>query len=84
MRDAISASGGLGEPWCLDGANAVRVGDLLFVIEVDDLELILSESQEPAHFKARRKFQKVVDSMPAQDARPKYSPRPANPWDHKS
>jgi hypothetical protein len=37
VRDAISASGGLGEPWCLDGANAVRVGDLLFVIEVDDL-----------------------------------------------
>lgn len=37
VRDAISASGGVGEPWCLDGVNAVRVGDLLFVIEVDDL-----------------------------------------------
>ncbi len=44
----------------------------------------LIESQEPAHVKARRKFQKVVDSMPAQDARPQYSPRPANPWDRKS
>jgi arylsulfatase A-like enzyme len=44
----------------------------------------LIESQEPAHVKARRKFQKVVDSMPAQDARPQYDPRPANPWDRKS
>ena len=37
VRDAIRASGGLGEPWCFDGVNAVRVGDVLFVIEVDDL-----------------------------------------------
>ncbi|TXH32970.1 MAG: hypothetical protein E6Q98_23425 [Rhodospirillaceae bacterium] len=37
VRDALSASGDLGEPWCLDGVNAVRAGDLLFVIEVDDL-----------------------------------------------
>lgn len=37
VRDAISSSGGLGEPWCLDDANAVRVGDLLLVIDVDDL-----------------------------------------------
>lgn len=42
MRDAISASGGLGEPWCLDGVNAVRVGNLLLVIEVDDLGWVLS------------------------------------------
>ncbi|UCD53117.1 MAG: sulfatase-like hydrolase/transferase [Phycisphaerales bacterium] len=43
----------------------------------------LIESQEPAHVKARQKFQKVVDSMPDQDARPKYRPRLANPWDRK-
>ena len=33
VRDAISASGGLGEPWCLDGVTAVRVGNVL--LEVD-------------------------------------------------
>ena len=37
VRDVISASGGLGESWCLDDVDAIRVGDLLFVIEVDDL-----------------------------------------------
>lgn len=37
VRQAISVSGGLGEPWRLDGADAVRVGNLLFVIEADDL-----------------------------------------------
>ena len=37
VRDAIDASGGLGEPWRLDDADAVRSGDLLFVVEVDDL-----------------------------------------------
>lgn len=37
VRDAIDASGGLGEPWHLDGANAVRLGDLLFTIDTDDL-----------------------------------------------
>lgn len=37
MRSAITASGGLGEPWFLDGVNAVRVGDWLFEVEVDDL-----------------------------------------------
>lgn len=42
VSDAISASGGLGEPWCLDGVNAVRVGDLLFVIEVDDIGWMLT------------------------------------------
>jgi hypothetical protein len=42
VRDAIRASGGLGEPWCLDGVNAVRVGDLLLVIEVDDLGWMLT------------------------------------------
>ena len=37
VRDAISASGVPGEPWHLDGMNAVRVGSLLLVIDVDDL-----------------------------------------------
>ncbi len=37
VRAAISASGVRGEPWYLDGMNAVRVGNLLLVIDVDDL-----------------------------------------------
>lgn len=42
VRDAIRASGGVGEPWCLDGVNAVRADDVLFVIDVDDLGWILT------------------------------------------
>jgi len=42
VRAAISASGGLGEPWCVDGSNAVRVGNLLLVVEVDDLGWIVT------------------------------------------
>jgi hypothetical protein len=42
VRAAIAASGGIGEPWCLDGANAVRVGNLLLEIEVDDLGWMLT------------------------------------------
>jgi len=45
VRDGIGASGGLGEPWCLDGASAVRSGDLLFVIEVDDLGWVMTAYQ---------------------------------------
>jgi hypothetical protein len=37
VRDAIRASGGIGEPWCLDGVNAVRVGNLLLEVDADDL-----------------------------------------------
>jgi len=42
VRDAIKASGGLGEPWYLDGVNAARVGNLLFVIDVDDLGWVVT------------------------------------------
>lgn len=41
----------------------------------------LIASQAPAHVAARMKFQGVVDSMPATDARPKYRPRPSQPWE---
>jgi len=43
----------------------------------------LVTSQEPAHLQARRKFQAVVDSMPARDARPQYHPRPSQPWERR-
>lgn len=42
VRGAISASGGLGEPWFLDGENAIRVGNLLIEIETDDLGWLLT------------------------------------------
>ena len=32
---------------------------------------------------AIEKFQAVVDTMPEKDARPKYTPRKANPWEKK-
>jgi arylsulfatase A-like enzyme len=41
----------------------------------------LIASQAPAHVAAKKKFQKVVDAMPAQDARPKYRPRASQPWE---
>ena len=42
VHAAISASDGIGEPWCLDGVNAVRVGNVLLVIDVDDLGWVLT------------------------------------------
>lgn len=42
VRAAISDSGGLGEPWCVDGVNAVRAGNLLLLIEVDDLGWVVT------------------------------------------
>jgi len=43
----------------------------------------LIDSEAPDCVAALRKFQAVLDSMPAKDARPKYDPRPANRWDRK-
>lgn len=37
VQKAIESSGGLGEPWDVDGLNAVRVGNLLLEVDVDDL-----------------------------------------------
>lgn len=37
VHEAINASGGIGEPWILDGVNAVRVGNFLLAIDTDDL-----------------------------------------------
>lgn len=42
MREAISASGGLGEPWRLDDVNAVRVGNLLLEVDNDDLGWVVT------------------------------------------
>lgn len=40
-------------------------------------------STKPEHLAAMEKFQAVVDTMPEKDARPKYTPRRANPWEKK-
>lgn len=42
MNEAISASGGFGEPWCLDDVNAVRVGNLLLEVDNDDLGWVVT------------------------------------------
>ncbi|UCD50498.1 MAG: sulfatase-like hydrolase/transferase, partial [Phycisphaerales bacterium] len=41
----------------------------------------LIASDAPLHLAAKQKFQSVVDAMPARDARPKYGPRPGQPWE---
>ena len=43
----------------------------------------LIDSTDPAHVTARRRFQRIVDTMPDKDARPKYRPRPPQPWDKR-
>lgn len=42
VREAISASGGFGEVWRLDDADAVRVGNLLLEIDADDLGWVMT------------------------------------------
>ncbi len=42
VHKAIHASGGLGEPWWLDGINAVRVGNRLLEIDTDDLGWVVT------------------------------------------
>jgi len=46
-------------------------------------ETNLIASTDAAHVAALRKFQDVLDHLPAADARPQYEPRAANPWDRK-
>ena len=47
----------------------------------EEKNLITSDRVE--HKKARKKFQQVVDALPDKDARPRYEPRAANPWDRQ-
>ena len=46
-------------------------------------ETNLLASTDAAHTAALKKFQAVLDGLPAADARPQYEPRAANPWDRK-
>jgi len=43
----------------------------------------LLASTNPEHLTAIEKFQAVVNTMPEKDARPKYTPRKAQPWEKK-
>ena len=41
----------------------------------------LIASKEPAHMAALKKLSQVVEGFPERDARPRYDPLPAQPWD---
>ena len=43
----------------------------------------LLTSTDPAHRSALKRFQKVLESFPIKDARPRYDPTPPQPWDRK-
>jgi arylsulfatase A-like enzyme len=64
---------------CVDTGRTITE---LYDLKVDPWEeKNLIASTDVAHADARRKFQKIVDSMPARDARPKYRPRARQPWE---
>ena len=46
------------------------------------LDQARSESR-PEHRAALKKFRGVVSGMPDRDARPRYRPRPPQPWDRR-
>ena len=68
----------------------VWVGNDRSIIRLHDLktdppeEKNLLDSTDTVHVAARKKFQAVIDALPEKDARPKYDPRKANPWDKSS
>ncbi|MCA9174195.1 MAG: sulfatase-like hydrolase/transferase [Planctomycetales bacterium] len=58
--------------------------DQLFDMQNDPAEsknLLQGGSAPSSATASMKKFQAVVDSMPKADARPRYAPRAANPWD---
>lgn len=67
--------------WVSAEREIIRLHDL---IEDPYEEKNLIDSDEAAHVAALGKFRKVVASIPEKDARPRYEPRAANPWDRKA
>jgi arylsulfatase A-like enzyme len=67
--------------WVVETKKIERLHDLS-VDPAEEKNLLSSTDQ--AHRKALAKFQKIVRSMPAKDARPLYKPRAPNAWDIKS
>lgn len=54
----------------------------LYDLESDPAEeRDLIDSEVSAHVSAKRKLTAVVESFPRKDARPRYDPTPAQPWD---
>jgi len=72
-----------------DKRYKVWVSEQRKISQLYDLRMDPSEqknliaSTKPEHLAAIEKFQAVVDTMPENDARPKYTPRKANPWEKK-
>ena len=66
--------------WVDNKAKIIRLHDLK--ADLDEKQNLLA-GDAPESKAALAKFQAVVDTMPDRDARPKYEPRPANPWDRK-
>jgi len=66
--------------WVDSKGKIIRLHDLK--ADPDEKENLLGRDT-PETKSALAKFQAVVDSMPDHDARPKYTPRAANPWDRK-
>jgi len=65
--------------WVLDGQSAK-----LFDLQADPAEENnLIDSTDPDVVAARRKLESVVASCFPQDARPRYTPAPPQPWDRK-
>ncbi|MHC4807597.1 MAG: sulfatase/phosphatase domain-containing protein, partial [Planctomycetota bacterium] len=65
--------------WVLDRSSA-KLFDLL----ADPAEANnLLDNTDPKVLAARRRLEAVVQSFPAEDARPKYDPTPPQPWDKK-
>jgi arylsulfatase A-like enzyme len=72
-----------------DKRHKVWVSSERKIIRLHDLkedpfeETNLIDSDQAAHRAALEKCRKVVASLPEKDARPRYEPRAANPWDRK-
>ena len=65
--------------WVSNERKIIRLHDL----KADPFEETnLLDSTDDAHQVALKKFQALIDAMPAKDARPKYDPRKTNSWDN--
>ena len=57
----------------------------LYDLKADPSEVLnLKDSSNRAHTGAMRRFEAIVNDMPARDARPVYQKRKPNPWDKTS
>jgi hypothetical protein len=64
--------------WVDERARITRLHDL---VKDPAEQANLIGSQAAPHLEVVREFQAVIDAMPSQDVRPRYTPRGPNPWD---